>query len=51
VKASDKYKLKDFTFENITVKAKNPELDQSIIENIQIRNVKINDVKVNGIKK
>src|SRR5574344_519161 len=36
VKASDKYKLKDFTFENITVKAKNPEFDQSIIENIQI---------------
>ena len=51
VKASDKYKLKDFTFENITVKAKNPEFDQSIIENIQVRNVKINDVKINGVKK
>jgi polygalacturonase len=50
VKASDKYKLQDFTFENIDVKADKADFDQSLIENISVKNVKINGVRVKAKK-
>jgi polygalacturonase len=42
VEKSDKYKLSDFTFENINVKSDNDEFDTGVIEGVTIKNVKIN---------
>jgi len=39
---SDHYELKDFTFENLTIKAKNGDYDKSLIENFTLRNVSVN---------
>lgn len=46
IKASDKYRLQDFTFENIDVKTANADFDQTLIRNIKVKNVRINGVKV-----
>ena len=46
VAKSDKYILSDFTFENLNIKAKNGDFDQSIIQNLKLENVKINGVEV-----
>lgn len=42
VKKSDQYKLSDFCFENLTIRAKKGKVDQSIIESFTMNNVKIN---------
>lgn len=42
VKKSDQYKLSDFCFENLTVRAKKGKVDQSIIDSFTMNNVKIN---------
>ena len=42
VKKSDQYKLSDFCFENLTVRAKKGKVDQSIIDSFTMHNVKIN---------
>ena len=42
VKKSDQYKLSDFCFENLTVRAKKGKVDQSIIDSFVMNNVKIN---------
>lgn len=43
VKESDKYQLKDFTFENITLKTSKDEMESTkIIKNVVLKNVKIN---------
>lgn len=41
VGTSDKYRLKDFTFENITVSDKKQAFDPNMIENTVVKNVKI----------
>ena len=42
VGASDKYQLKDFTFENLKVRAKkNADFDQSLIDGCTVKNVKV----------
>lgn len=42
VKKSNQYKLSDFRFENLTVRAKKGNVDQSIIHSLTMNNVKIN---------
>jgi hypothetical protein len=42
VGASEKYKLVDFTFENIDVKDQKNAFTKDIIENTIVKNVKIN---------
>ena len=42
VKKSDQYKLSDFCFENLTLRAKKGKVDQSIIDSFTMNNVKIN---------
>jgi len=42
VDKSDQYELKNFTFENLTIKAERGEYDESMIENFTLRNVKVN---------
>lgn len=42
VKKSDQYKLSDFCFENLTVRAKKGKVDQSVIDSFTMNNVKIN---------
>ena len=46
VGASDKYKLIDFTFENIDVKDQKYAFTKDIIENTSIKNMKINGVEI-----
>ena len=46
VGASDKYKLIDFTFENIDVKDQKNAFTKDIIENTIIKNMKINGVEI-----
>lgn len=46
VGASDKYKLIDFTFENIDVKDQKNAFTKDIIENTIIKNLKINGVEI-----
>ena len=41
VGSSDKYQLKDFTFENITVRDQKKAFDPSLIDNCTVKNVKI----------
>ncbi len=41
VSASDQYKLNDFTFEDLNIKAKNGECDRTQIENFTWKNVKV----------
>lgn len=38
----DQYELKDFTFENLTIKARRADFDQTHVENFQVKNVKVN---------
>ena len=49
VGASDKYVLRDFTFENINVKDKKEAFTDSIITNTVIKNVTINGKKLTDI--
>ena len=42
VEKSDQYILSDFKFENLTIKAKNGNIDKSLIKDIECKNVKIN---------
>lgn len=42
VEKSDQYELKDFTFENLTIKAEKGEYDKSQIDNFVLKNVNIN---------
>lgn len=51
VGASDKYVLRDFTFENINVKDKKEAFTDSIITNTVIKNVTINGKKLTDTKK
>ena len=46
VGASDKYKLIDFTFENIDVKDQKNAFTKDIIENMVIKNLKINGTEI-----
>ena len=47
VTKSEKYKLSNFTFENLNIKAtKNGDFDKSIIENLSLRNVKVNGADI-----
>jgi hypothetical protein len=39
----DQYHLSNFTFENLTIKAKNGACDKSVIENFTYTNVKVNE--------
>lgn len=43
VSNSEQYRLKDFTFENLRIKAENGECDKSVVSNFQWINVKINE--------
>lgn len=43
VSKSDQYQLKDFTFENLNIKAKKGECDKEIISNFEWKNVKVNE--------
>ena len=43
VGTSDKYRLNDFTFENITVSDETDAFDKTVIENTKVKNVIIND--------
>ena len=42
VSKSDQYELKDFTFENLNIKAKDTKCDKEIISNFEWKNVKVN---------
>ena len=42
VSKSDQYELKDFTFENLNIKAKDAKCDKEIISNFEWKNVKVN---------
>lgn len=44
VKASEQYNLKHFTFENLQIKAKNPQCDKSIITDFQWNNVNVETI-------
>ena len=46
VGASEKYALKDFTFENIDVKDQKNAFTKDIIENTVIKNLKINGTEI-----
>lgn len=41
VSKSDQYQLRDFTFENLNIRAKKPECDREIISNFKWKNVRI----------
>ena len=41
VSAPDQYKLSNFTFENLDIKAEHGDYDQSVIEGFQLRNVSV----------
>ena len=43
VDKSDQYELKNFTFENLVIKAEKGEYDKSMIENFILKNVKVNE--------
>ncbi|MGZ5190108.1 MAG: rhamnogalacturonidase [Flavisolibacter sp.] len=40
------YRLSDFTFENLSITAKNPAIDSSVIENFKLKNVIVNGKKL-----
>ncbi len=42
VEKSDQYELRDFSFENLTIKAEKGEYDKYMIDNFVLKNVKIN---------
>lgn len=42
----DQYRLSYFTFENLDIKAKNPEFNPQYVENFTIKNVKVNGKEV-----
>ena len=45
--AIDQYSLKDFTFEDINVKASDkPEIHKDYVENFTLKNVKVNGVEI-----
>ena len=51
VGTSDKYRLRDFTFENITCTDKKMAFDSKLIENTLVKNVNIQErSKSNGLK-
>jgi len=39
-------RLSDFTFENLTVRAKNSACDKSLIDGVKLINVKVNDKQI-----
>ena len=41
-RADDQYRLSDFTFENLVIKAQNAECDRSQIDRFEWSNVKVN---------
>lgn len=43
VRKSDQYNLSDFTFQNLTIKAKKGNVDKTIIESFIMENVKVNE--------
>lgn len=43
VSKSDQYQLKDFTFENLTIKAKDAKCDKEIISNFEWKNVNVEE--------
>jgi hypothetical protein len=45
VRASEKYKLSDFSFENISAQSADTGFDTSIINGCQVKNVKIDALK------
>lgn len=46
VKESDKYKLTNFTFENLNIKAKDSKINQNAIKPFTLKNVIVNNVKI-----
>jgi hypothetical protein len=46
VKESDKYKLTNFTFENLNIKAKDGKINQNAIKPFILKNVIVNNVKI-----
>ncbi|MDR0415670.1 MAG: exopolygalacturonase [Prevotellaceae bacterium] len=46
VGASTQYKLSDFTFENLDIKARKADFDAEKVENFVLKNVKVNDAAV-----
>ncbi|MDR0811668.1 MAG: exopolygalacturonase [Paludibacter sp.] len=47
VRASEQYKLSDFTFENLDITAKNTTFTPEMVENFTIKNVMVNDKPLN----
>lgn len=43
VTRSDQYVLSDFTFENLNIEAKNPEIYSDYITNFTIKNARVNN--------
>ncbi len=43
VAVSENYRLRDFSFENLNIEAKNGALDKTLIEGLKLRNVKVNN--------
>lgn len=46
VSASDQYKLSDFTFENLDIKADNGKINTGYIENFKLKNITVNGEKI-----
>ena len=46
VKSSDKYKLSNFTFQNLNIEATKGSIDKSLINRFTLKNVKVNNVLV-----
>src|SRR5690606_6367416 len=46
VSNSDQYRLSDFTFENMNIKAKRPNINQDYIKNFTLKNVVVNGKEV-----
>lgn len=44
-KQEDQYKLSNFHFENLNIKAKKPACDRSIVKNFKWKNVKVEEIK------
>ncbi|MDD3321222.1 MAG: glycosyl hydrolase family 28 protein [Paludibacter sp.] len=48
VKSSTQYQLKDFTFENLEIIAKNGSFDKTLIQNCKWKDIKVNSSKINS---
>lgn len=46
VGASDQYRLSDFRFENLNIRAQRPDVDKELVERFVLKNVTVNDRKL-----